>query len=324
MVIAHKDITGTLEAKATRFGYSDALLQLGRDDPRIFVLDADLAKSTTTDRFKKEFPDRFIDCGIAEQNMVGIAAGLSLMGKIPFTSTYGTFMVDRALDQIRVTVAYAELNVKIIGAHGGISVGPDGATHQALEDLGTMRMLPHMTVINPCDVHEACKATLAVAAMQGPTFIRLGREPVPIITDETTPFVIGKGITFEDGGDVTIAASGSMVIEALIAHENLRKQGICARVLDIHTIKPIDRELLVTAARETGAVVTAEEHQVMGGFGSAVAEVLVQECPVPMEFVGIQDRFGESGTPDELLTAFGCRAADIERAVNRVLARRKR
>lgn len=324
MVIAHKDITGTLEAKATRFGYSDALLQLGRDDPRIFVLDADLAKSTTTDRFKKEFPDRFIDCGIAEQNMVGIAAGLSLMGKIPFTSTYGTFMVDRALDQIRVTVAYAELNVKIIGAHGGISVGPDGATHQALEDLGTMRMVPHMTVINPCDVHEACKATLAVAAMQGPTFIRLGREPVPIITDETTPFVIGKGITFEDGGDVTIAASGSMVIEALIAHENLRKQGIRARVLDIHTIKPIDRELLVTAARETGAVVTAEEHQVMGGFGSAVAEVLVQECPVPMEFVGIQDRFGESGTPDELLTAFGCRAADIERAVNRVLARRKR
>lgn len=324
MAIAHKDITGTLEAKATRFGYSDALLQLGRDDPRIFVLDADLAKSTTTDRFKKEFPDRFIDCGIAEQNMVGIAAGLSLMGKIPFTSTYGTFMVDRALDQIRVTVAYAELNVKIIGAHGGISVGPDGATHQALEDLGTMRMLPHMTVINPCDVHEACKATLAVAAMQGPTFIRLGREPVPIITDETTPFVIGKGITFEDGGDVTIAASGSMVIEALVAHENLRKQGIRARVLDIHTIKPIDRELLVTAARETGAVVTAEEHQVMGGFGSAVAEVLVQECPVPMEFVGIQDRFGESGTPDELLTAFGCRAADIERAVNRVLARRKR
>lgn len=324
MAIAHKDITGTLEAKATRFGYSNALLQLGRDDPRIFVLDADLAKSTTTDRFKKEFPDRFIDCGIAEQNMVGIAAGLSLMGKIPFTSTYGTFMVDRALDQIRVTVAYAELNVKIIGAHGGISVGPDGATHQALEDLGTMRMLPHMTVINPCDVHEACKATLAVAAMQGPTFIRLGREPVPIITDETTPFVIGKGITFEDGGDVTIAASGSMVIEALIAHENLRKQGIRARVLDIHTIKPIDRELLVTAARETGAVVTAEEHQVMGGFGSAVAEVLVQECPVPMEFVGIQDRFGESGTPDELLTAFGCRAADIERAVNRVLARRKR
>lgn len=324
MAIAHKDITGMLEAKATRFGYSDALLQLGRDDPRIFVLDADLAKSTTTDRFKKEFPDRFIDCGIAEQNMVGIAAGLSLMGKIPFTSTYGTFMVDRALDQIRVTVAYAELNVKIIGAHGGISVGPDGATHQALEDLGTMRMLPHMTVINPCDVHEACKATLAVAAMQGPTFIRLGREPVPIITDETTPFVIGKGITFEDGGDVTIAASGSMVIEALVAHENLRKQGIRARVLDIHTIKPIDRELLVTAARETGAVVTAEEHQVMGGFGSAVAEVLVQECPVPMEFVGIQDRFGESGTPDELLTAFGCRAADIERAVNRVLARRKR
>lgn len=323
MAIAHKDVTGTLEAKATRFGYSDALLQLGRDDPRVFVLDADLAKSTTTDRFKKEFPDRFIDCGIAEQNMVGIAAGLSLMGKIPFTSTYGTFMVDRALDQIRVTVAYAELNVKIIGAHGGISVGPDGATHQALEDLGTMRMLPHMTVINPCDVHEACKATLAVAAMQGPAFIRLGREPVPIVTDEKTPFVIGKGIMFEDGDDVTIAASGSMVVEALIAHENLLKQGIHARVLDVHTIKPIDRELLVTAARETGAMVTAEEHQVMGGFGSAVAEVLAQECPVPMEFVGIQDRFGESGTPDELLTAFGCRAADIERAVNRVLARRK-
>jgi transketolase len=322
MATSHKDVCGTLDGKATRFGYSDALLMLGASDPRVFVLDADLAKSTTTDRFKKEFPDRFIDCGIAEQDMVGIAAGLSLMGKVPFTSTYGTFMVDRALDQIRVTVAYAELNVKIVGAHGGISVGPDGATHQALEDLGIMRMLPHMTVINPCDVHEARKATLAIAAMQGPAFLRLGRESVPILTDDTTPFEIGKGITLEDGDDVTIAATGYMVYEALLAHEELKKQGIHARVLNIHTIKPIDRELLMKAARETGAVVTAEEHQVMGGFGSAVAEVLAQECPVPMEFVGIQDRFGESGTPDELLTAFGCRAANIEQAVKAVLALR--
>jgi transketolase len=324
MATAHKDVCGTLEGKATRYGYSDGLLILGTTDPRVFVLDADLAKSTTTERFKNEFPDRFIDCGIAEANMVGIAAGLSLMSKVPFTSTYGTFMVDRALDQIRVTVAYAELNVKIVGAHGGISVGPDGATHQALEDLGTMRMLPHMTVINPCDVNEARKATLAVAAMQGPAFIRLGRESVPILTDDTTPFEIGKGITFEDGDDVTIAATGYMVYEALLAYEELKKQGIHARVLNIHTIKPIDRELLLKAARETGAVVTAEEHQVMAGFGSAVAEVLVQECPVPMEFVGIKDRFGESGTPDELLTAFGCRAANIEQAVKAVLARRKR
>jgi transketolase len=323
MATAHKDVCGTLEGKATRFGYSDALLILGRTDPRVFVLDADLAKSTTTERFKNEFPDRFIDCGIAEADMVGIAAGLSLMGKVPFTSTYGTFMVDRALDQIRVTVAYAELNVKIVGAHGGISVGPDGATHQALEDLGIMRMLPHMIVINPCDVNEARKATLAVAAMQGPAFIRLGREAVPILTDDATPFAIGKGITFEDGDDVTIAATGYMVYEALLAHEELKKQGIHARVLDIHTIKPIDRELLLKAARETGAVVTAEEHQVMGGFGSAVAEVLVQDCPVPMEFVGIKDRFGESGTPDELLTAFGCRHTDIEAAVRRVLKRKK-
>ena len=323
MATAHKDVTGTLEGKATRFGYSDALLLLGASDPRVFVLDADLAKSTTTDRFKAAYPDRFIDCGIAEQDMVGIAAGLSLMGKIPFTSTYGTFMVDRALDQIRVTVAYAELNVKIIGAHGGISVGPDGATHQALEDLGTMRMLPHMTVINPCDAIEARKATLAVAAMQGPAFIRLGREPVPIVTDDDTPFAIGKGMTFEDGDDVTIAATGSMVYEALLAHAALAQQGIHARVLNIHTIKPIDRDLLVQAARETGAVVTAEEHQVMGGFGSAVAEALAQECPVPMEFVGVHDRFGESGTPEELLTAFGCRHTDIEAAVRRVLARKR-
>ena len=323
MATAHKDVTGTLEGKATRFGYSDALLLLGASDPRVFVLDADLAKSTTTDRFKAAYPDRFIDCGIAEQDMVGIAAGLSLMGKIPFTSTYGTFMVDRALDQIRVTVAYAELNVKIIGAHGGISVGPDGATHQALEDLGTMRMLPHMTVINPCDATEARKATLAVAAMQGPAFIRLGREPVPIVTDDDTPFAIGKGMTFEDGDDVTIAATGSMVYEALLAHAALAQQGIHARVLNIHTIKPIDRDLLVQAARETGAVVTAEEHQVMGGFGSAVAEALAQECPVPMEFVGVHDRFGESGTPEELLTAFGCRHTDIEAAVRRVLARKR-
>ena len=323
MATPHKDVLAPLEGKATRFGYSDALLMLGASDPRVFVLDADLAKSTTTDRFKAAYPDRFIDCGIAEQDMVGIAAGLSLMGKVPFTSTYGTFMVDRALDQIRVTVAYAELNVKIIGAHGGISVGPDGATHQALEDLGTMRMLPHMTVINPCDTIEARKATLAVAAMQGPAFIRLGREPVPILTDDDTPFAIGRGITFEDGDDVTIAATGSMVYEALLAHEELAKERIHARVLNIHTIKPIDRDLLVQAARETGAVVTAEEHQVMGGFGSAVAEVLVQECPVPMEFVGVHDRFGESGTPDELLTAFGCRHTDIEAAVRRVLARKR-
>nr|WP_279386328.1 transketolase C-terminal domain-containing protein [Candidatus Cryosericum hinesii] len=203
-----------------------------------------------------------------------------------------------------------------------MSVGPDGATHQALEDLGTMRMLPHMIVINPCDVNEARKATLAVAAMQGPAFIRLGRESVPILTDDTTPFEIGKGITFEDGDDVTIAATGYMVYEALLAHEELKKQGIHARVLDIHTIKPIDRELLLQAAHETSAVVTAEEHQVMGGFGSAVAEVLVQDCPVPMEFVGIKDRFGESGTPDELLTAFGCRHTDIEAAVHRVLQRK--
>jgi transketolase len=321
MATAHKDVLSKLDGKATRFGYSDALLMLGASDPRVFVLDADLAKSTTTERFKKEFPDRFIDVGIAEANMVGIASGLSLMGKIPFTSTYGTFMVNRALDQLRVTVAYGNLNVKIIGAHGGISVGPDGATHQALEDLGIMRMLPHMTVINPCDVNEARKATLAVAAMQGPTFIRLGRESVPILTDDAMPFKIGTGITLEDGDDVTIAATGYMVYEALLAHEELKKQGIHARVLDIHTIKPIDRELLLKAVRETGAVVTAEEHQVMGGFGSAVAEVLVQEFPVPMEFVGIQDRFGESGTPDELLTAFGCRHTDIEAAVHRVLTR---
>ncbi len=323
MAIQHRNVLEPLEGKATRFGYSDGLLLLGAEDPRIFVLDADLAKSTTSERFKEKFPDRFIDCGIAEQDMVGIAAGLSLMGKIPFTSTYATFMVDRALDQLRVTVAYAELNVKIIGAHGGISVGPDGATHQALEDLATMRVLPHMTVINPCDVIEARKATLAVAKMQGPTYIRLGREAVPILTDDSTPFEIGKGITFEDGDDVTIVATGCLVCEALLAHEHLAGEGIHARVIDLHTIKPIDRDLLVTAARATGAVVTAEEHQVAGGMGSAVAEVLAQACPVPMEFVGIHDRFGESGTPDELLTAFGCRHTDIEAAVHRVLERKK-
>lgn len=323
MAIQHKNVLEPLEGKATRFGYSDGLLLLGAAEPRVFVLDADLAKSTTSERFKEKFPDRFIDCGIAEQDMVGIAAGLSLMGKIPFTSTYATFMVDRALDQLRVTVAYPGLNVKVVGAHGGISVGPDGATHQALEDLATMRVLPHFTVINPCDVIEARKATLAVAGMQGPTYIRLGREAVPVLTEDSTPFEIGKGITFEDGDDVTIVATGYLVYEALLAHENLAREGIHARVIDLHTIKPIDRDLLVAAAHATGAVVTAEEHQVAGGMGSAVAEVLAQECPVPMEFVGIHDRFGESGTPDELLTAFGCRHTDIEAAVHRVLERKK-
>jgi len=314
----------SMEQQPTRFGYADALLELGAKDRRVVVLDADLAKSTLTSRFAEKYPKRFFDIGIAEQNMLGMAGGLSLTGKIPFVTTYGVFLAGRAWDQIRTSICYADLNVKLAGAHGGLSVGPDGATHQALEEISIMRVLPNMKVIVPCDTHQARLATLAAAQMAGPVYIRLGREPIPVITTLKTPFEPGKAQVMRPGRDVTIVACGLMVYLSLLAAQELSKEGISCEVINLHTIKPIDRKALIASAKKTGAVVTAEEHQLAGGMGSAVAEVLAQECPVPIEMVGVKDTFGESGQPWELMRKYHLMDADIIKAVKRVLRRKRK
>ncbi len=312
-----------VEMKKTREGFGRALVDLGEQDPRIVVLVGDLSESTMVHFFAEKFPDRFIQVGIAEQNMCGIAAGLAAMGKIPFFATYGAFASCRAADQIRVTVAYSNLNVKIAGAHGGISVGPDGATHQAMEEISIIRSIPNMTMLVPCDFWETYKATIAAAKHQGPVYLRFGREDVPVVTSKETPFTFGKGEVFAEGKDLTLIACGVMVYEALRARETLAERGYSARVINLHTLKPIDRDLIVHAARETGAIVTAEEHQVNGGLGGAVAEVVVQSAPVPMELVAVHDRFGQSGKPAELMDAFGLRAKDIVAAAEKVLERKR-
>lgn len=311
------------ETKATRFGYSDGLLELLKENNQIMVLDADLSKSTTTNRIKEAYPDHFVNVGIAEQNMLGIAAGLSLGGYVSYVSTYGVFVAGRAFDQIRTTICYSKLNVKIGGAHGGISVGPDGATHQALEEISMMRVIPEMKVIVPCDVHQTKKATIAAFRIPGPVYIRFGREPVPIITEENTSFEFGKAEVFRHGSDVSLFACGVMVHEALVAAEELEKEGIQAAVVNFHTIKPLDQEAVIRFATETGAIVTAEEHQLFGGFGSAIAEVLVQHQPVPVEMVGIHDSFGESGSPDQLMNAYHLTSKDIYQKAKQVLSRKR-
>jgi transketolase len=314
---------GETEYKLTREGWGRALVELGRENPNIVVLVGDLASSTMVDMFQREFPARFIECGIAEQNMATIAAGLSLTGKIPFFATYGAFASCRAADQVRVTICYSNLNVKIGGAHGGISVGPDGATHQAMEEIAIMRSLPNMKMIIPADYHETFKATKAAAQIDGPVYIRFGREKVPVVTDEKTPFMFGKANIMRDGGDIAIIACGVMVHEALLASEELARLGIEARVINMHTLKPLDEECIIEAARECGAIVTAEEHQIYGGLGSAVAQIAAREYPVPIDYVAVMDRFGESGKPEELLTAFGLRSADIVKKAQRVLSMKR-
>lgn len=304
------------EMMLTRQGWADALIELGTKDERIVVLDADLSKSTLTCLFKDKFPKRFFNMGIAEQNMVNVAGGLSLTGLIPFVTTYGVFISGRAWEQIRTSVCYGMLNVKIGGAHGGISVGPDGATHQSLEEISIMRVLPGMTVIVPSDYHETKKAVMAAAKINGPVYIRFGREKVPVVTSLDTPFEIGKAIIMKEGKDVTIIACGPMVAEALDAAEVLATQNISAEVIDLHTIKPIDSKAITASAQKTGCVVTAEEHQLFGGMGSAVAEVLAQNFPVPVEMVGIHDTFGESGQPKELMEKYGITSKNIvEKAI---------
>jgi len=312
-----------VEKRKTREGFGRALVALGERDPRIVVLVGDLSESTMVSFFAERFPERFIEVGVAEQNMAGIAAGLAAAGKIPFFATYGAFASCRAADQLRVTVAYSDLDVKIAGAHGGLSVGPDGATHQALEEISIIRAIPNLRMIVPCDYWEAYKATVAAAAQPGPVYIRLGREDVPVVTGEHTPFTIGRGEVFAAGEDLTLVACGVMVYEALRAREALLDRGVTARVVDLHTVKPLDVALLERCARETGAIVTAEEHQVNGGLGGAVAEAVVRTHPVPMEFVAVMDRFGRSGKPGELMAAFGLTAQDIVAAAERVLARKR-
>jgi len=313
-----------IKSKPTRDGYGDALVEMGAQDERIVVLGADLSDSTRALWFWKKYPERFFEFGIAEQNMLNAAAGLSLAGKIPWVSTYGVFVAGRAWDQIRTTTCYSNLNVKIAGAHGGISVGPDGATHQALEDVATMRVLPNMTIIVPCDYYETKKAIIWACKYVGPVYVRFGREPVPMITTAEDPFVMGKANLINDGTDVTIANNGPVLLECIKAVQMMKEKGVSVRLLNIHTVKPIDREAIAKAASETGGIVTVEEHQVIGGFGSAVAEAVVQTHPVPMRFIGIQDRFGASGTPEQLFEEFGLTAKHIVAAVEQVLAAKKR
>lgn len=315
--------TAEVPTKPTRIGYGEGLIELGNRNPNVVVLGADITLSTNVGEFKEKFPDRFFSVGIAEQDMIGTAAGLALVGKVPFVCTYGVFASGRCWDQIRTTVCYSDLNVKIGGAHGGISVGPDGATHQALEEIAIMRCLPGMTVVVPADRTETRKATIAVGEMYGPAYIRFGREAVPDITTEETPFEIGKAITMRNGSDVTVIACGVMVYESLEAAKLLEKDGIDVRVINLHTIKPIDKEAIIKAAKETGAIVTAEEHQIYGGLGSAVAEIIVQESPVPVEMVAVQDRFGESGPPLALMEEFGLTHKEIKDAILKVIKRKK-
>ncbi len=308
----------------TRVGFGEGLKELGKKYKNIIALGADITSSVNMNFFADEFPERFYSFGIAEQNIVGVAAGFALDGKIPFFSTYAVFSALRATDQIRVSVCYNNLPVKIGGAHAGISVGADGATHQALEDIAIMRTLPNMTVISPCDATQTKLATIAsVEQVKGPAYIRYGRDAVPNFTSENQEFIIGKGQELVKGNDIAIIATGHMVWEAIKASEELAKENINVRVINIHTIKPIDKEIIIKAATETGAIVTAEEHQIMGGFGSAVAEVVVADNPVPMEFIGMNDKFGESGEPEELLIKYMMKSANIIDAVKRVLKRKK-
>ncbi len=298
-------------AKATREAYGEALKKLAVTNPDIVVLDADLSGSTKTAEFKKVSPERFFNVGIAEQNLIGTAAGLSLAGKIPFASSFAMFAAGRAFEIVRNTVAYPALNVKIAATHAGLTVGEDGGSHQAIEDISLMRSIPNMTVINPADSREAEQAVLRAAEYVGPVYIRLGRMAVEDVYDDSYVFELGKGVLLREGKDVTIIATGLMVQEALKAYDILKEDGINARVINIHTIKPIDREIIISAAKETKAIVTAEEHSIIGGLGSAVLEVLSDEYPVPLKRVGVLDTFGESGKPKDLLEKYKLTADEI-------------
>jgi transketolase len=310
-----------VKKEATRDGFGKALLDLGEENRDVVVLSADLTESVRANWFRDKYPERFVSHGVAEQDMIGAAAGLALSGKIPFACTFGAFASGRAWDQVRVSVGYMELNVNIAGSHGGISVGGDGATHQALEEIALMRIIPHMTVVVPADSAEAYEATKQAAGIDSPVYLRLGREKVPFL-ENGGEFRIGRAKQMKDGADLTIVACGHMVYKSLEAAYELRKKNIDARVINLHTPVPIDSETLVRAARETGAVLTVEEHSVYGGMGSAVAEALVEECPVPMKLMGIRGEFGESGEPAVLYEHFGLVEKDIIREAEALVERK--
>lgn len=315
-----------VQALPIRAGFGDGLLEAGEKDSNVVGLCADLVKSTKMDKFAEKFPERFIEIGVAEQNLVTVASGMAAMGKIPFVSSYAMFSPGRNWEQIRTTICYNDVPVKIVGSHAGISVGPDGGTHQAIEDLAIMRVIPNMVVISPCDAHEAKKATLLAAKTKEPTYIRLAREATPVITTEDTPFEIGKAQIYfesEEGkSDVGIIATGALVHKALVAAQSLEDEGVKVTVMNVATIKPLDEEAIIKLAKEAGAIVTVEEHQIIGGLGSAVAECLAKNFPVPQEFVGVHDKFGQSGPPEDLLEHYGMSVEYIIEAVQNVLGRK--
>jgi transketolase len=309
--------------KDTRSGFGDGIVEVARKNENIVALTADLAGSLKLQQFMKEFPERFIQCGIAEANMMGIAAGLTIGGKIPYTTTFANFSTGRVYDQIRQSIAYSGKNVKICASHAGLTLGEDGATHQILEDIGLMKMLPHMTVIVPCDYNQTKAATIAIADYEGPVYLRFGRPSWPIFTSPDEPFIIGKAQHFSEGTDVTIFACGHMVWNAIQAGAALQEKGISVEVINLHTIKPIDEEAILNSVRKTRCVVTAEEHNIIGGMGDAVAQVTSKNFPVPIEYVGTKDTFGESGTPDQLLKKYGLDVPDIIEAAEKVMTRKK-
>lgn len=310
------------EKKDTRSGFGAGLSELGKTNENVVALCADLTGSLKMDAFAKEHPERFFQTGIAEANMIGIAAGLTIGGKIPFTGTFANFSTGRVYDQIRQSVAYSGKNVKICASHAGLTLGEDGATHQILEDLGLMKMLPGMVVINPCDYNQTKAATIAIAEYQGPVYLRFGRPSVPNFTDANQKFEIGKALMLNEGTDVTIFATGHLVWKAIEAGEQLAAAGISAEIINIHTIKPLDNQAVLKSVKKTRCAVTAEEHQMNGGLGDSIAQLLARELPSPLEMVAVNDSFGESGTPDQLMTKYGLDAVNIVEAVKKAIARK--
>lgn len=310
------------ELKDTRSGFGAGLLEAGKTNPNVFALTGDVTGSVKMGDFKSAFPDRFIQVGIAEANMVGISAGLALSGKVPFASAFAGFITGRVYDQIRMTVAYSNLNVKICASHAGLTVGEDGATHEMMEDLGLMKMLPNMVVINPCDYNQTKMATIAAAAYNGPVYLRFGRPAVPNFTSDSEPFVIGKAITMNEGTDVTIFATGHLVYPSLQAAYALSEQGFSVEVINIATIKPLDEEAVLKSVAKTKCVVTAEEHLMNGGLGDSISQLLSRRMPAPVEYVAVDDQFGESGTPDQLMKAYGLDMEHIMDACKKAIARK--
>ena len=308
--------------KDTRSGFGAGLTELGKNNKNVVALCADLTGSLKMNDFKDNHPDRFFQIGIAEANMIGIAAGMTIGGKIPFTGTFANFSTSRVYDQIRQSVAYSNKNVKICASHAGLTLGEDGATHQVLEDIGMMKMLPHMTVINTCDFNQTKAATIAIAEHVGPVYLRFGRPKVPNFTDENQKFEIGKAVTLEEGNDLTIIATGHLVWEAIEACKALKEININAEVINIHTIKPLDRDAIIKSVKKTKCVVTAEEHMLNGGLGESIAQLLSRELPTPLEMVGVNDTFGESGTPRQLMEKYGLTSSDIVKASKKVVSRK--